>query len=146
MAVSVIVPVSLFQLFSIGIGPSSSHTVGPMRAAVRFLKEIEEEGKLEEIAMVQVELYGSLAMTGKGHATDLALILGLEGNTPEEVDPNQIDSNLDRIEKSGFLRLLGKHRVPFTMKKHLLFLFISVECPRGPIKKKLLLTTHPTFI
>ncbi len=119
MATSVIAPVSVFQLFSVGIGPSSSHTVGPMRAARTFALQIPD---LEEVGSITVELYGSLAMTGKGHATDLAIILGLEGNIPAEVNPNAIPGILARIEKSGFLRLLGKTRIPFCSKQHLLFL------------------------
>jgi L-serine dehydratase len=118
MAISVITPVSVFQLFSIGVGPSSSHTVGPMRAARLFAAEIPD---LEELGSITVELFGSLAMTGKGHATDMAILLGLEGNTPDAIDPNAISGILSRIEKSGFLRVLGKTRIPFKMHTHLLF-------------------------
>jgi L-serine dehydratase len=118
MATTLFTPVSLFQLFSIGIGPSSSHTVGPMRAARKFVTEL---GDLEELGSITIELFGSLAMTGKGHATDLALILGLEGNTPEEIEPNAVPGILSRIEKSGFLRVLGKARIPFNMQTHLIF-------------------------
>lgn len=118
MATSVVTSVSLFQLFSIGIGPSSSHTVGPMRAARQFASEIPN---IEDLGSITVELFGSLAMTGKGHATDIALLLGLEGYTPEGVDPNQVPTIISRIEKSGFLRVLGKVRIPFKMQNHLLF-------------------------
>ncbi|MBI2743210.1 MAG: L-serine ammonia-lyase [Chlamydiales bacterium] len=118
MAISVSTPVSLFQLFSIGIGPSSSHTVGPMRAARLFVSQLSD---LEEVGSITVELFGSLAMTGTGHATDIAVVLGLEGNLPEAIDPNQIPAILDRIEKSGFLRVLGKARIPFKMSQHLIF-------------------------
>lgn len=118
MATSVVTPVSLFQLFSIGIGPSSSHTVGPMRAAREFASNLSD---LEDLGSITVELFGSLAMTGKGHATDIATILGLEGYTPESIDPNQITEILGRIEKSGFLRVLGKARIPFNMEHHLIF-------------------------
>lgn len=118
MATSVATPVSLFQLFSIGIGPSSSHTVGPMRAAKSFVDQLPD---LEEVGSITAELFGSLAMTGKGHATDIATILGLEGHLPENVDPNQIPQIMDRIEKSGFLRVLGKARIPFQMDHHLIF-------------------------
>ena len=115
---SVSAPVSLFQLFSIGIGPSSSHTVGPMRAARQFASEIPN---IEDLGSITIELFGSLAMTGKGHATDIALLLGLEGYTPEGIDPNQVPVIMSRIEKSGFLRVLGKVRIPFKMATHLLF-------------------------
>lgn len=118
MATSIVAPVSLFQLFSIGIGPSSSHTVGPMRAARQFASAIP---RLEDLGSVTIELFGSLAMTGKGHATDIALLLGLEGYTPESVDPNMVPRIISRIEKSGFIRLLGQVRIPFKMQNHLIF-------------------------
>ena len=79
-------PLSAFDLFKIGIGPASSHTVGPMRAAHRFLLELESRGLLEAVARVEAALYGSLALTGKGHDTDKAVILGLCGELPERVD------------------------------------------------------------
>ncbi len=114
--------VSVFQLFSIGIGPSSSHTVGPMRAARTFVGELQEEGKLGLVSTLTIELFGSLAMTGKGHATDIALLLGLEGSAPEEVDPNAVESRVAYIRETGFIRLLGKHSIAFSEEKHLLFL------------------------
>ena len=79
--------VSIFELFKIGIGPSSSHTVGPMKAARLFLKNAVEEQHFDDASAVMVELYGSLALTGVGHGTDKAIIMGLEGETPEQVDP-----------------------------------------------------------
>ncbi len=78
---------SLFELFKIGIGPSSSHTVGPMRAANRFARSLEENGLLERVARVRVELFGSLALTGLGHGTDRGILLGLLGKQPDQVDP-----------------------------------------------------------
>src|SRR5919199_3126620 len=83
---------SVFDLFKIGIGPSSSHTVGPMRAAERFLRELETLGLLERTGRLEVRLYGSLALTGKGHATDKAVILGLLGEVPDRVDPDRADA------------------------------------------------------
>ncbi len=118
MAISVVTPVSLFQLFSIGVGPSSSHTVGPMRAARQFALQLAD---LEELGSITAELFGSLAMTGKGHATDIATILGLEGYLPEDTDPNEIPGIIGRIEKTGLLRVLGKTRIPFNMEHHLIF-------------------------
>jgi L-serine dehydratase len=115
-------PVSVFELFSIGIGPSSSHTVGPMRAAKLFVQGLSCEGKLETVGSVVVELFGSLAMTGHGHATDIALMLGLEGSSPEEVDPNAVESRIESIRETGFLKLLSRKKVPFSEDKHLLFL------------------------
>src|SRR5579872_1495252 len=113
--------VSLFQLFSIGIGPSSSHTVGPMRAARLFGLNLEGEGELGRVASVTIELFGSLAMTGEGHATDIAVILGLEGNSPEEIDPNTVEERIAYIQETGSLDLLGKHTIPFFREDHLIF-------------------------
>lgn len=104
---------SLFDLFKIGIGPSSSHTVGPMRAARRFVLELETAGRLHETARVRVDLYGSLALTGHGHGTDRAILLGLAGEQPDKVDPAAIDGIVQTIRDAHGLRLLGKHVVPF---------------------------------
>jgi L-serine dehydratase len=114
-------PVSLFELFSIGIGPSSSHTVGPMRAARLFALSIEKEARSGRLASLSVELYGSLAMTGKGHATDVAILLGLEGNTPEGVDPNRVKSRVQEIEKESLLNFLGSYALPFNPQEEILF-------------------------
>jgi L-serine dehydratase len=103
--------ISIFELFTIGIGPSSSHTVGPMRAARRFAQRLEREGLLTDLARLRVELFGSLAMTGKGHGTDRAVILGLEGETPEEVDPSWMPRRVAEIRAEGRLRLLGLREV-----------------------------------
>ena len=109
---------SLFELFKIGIGPSSSHTVGPMRAAYRFVSELPD---LSPVAGVQVELYGSLAHTGIGHGTDRAILLGLSGEKPDTVDPSQIDALVASIRSSGSLILGGRHRIPFAEASELLF-------------------------
>jgi L-serine dehydratase len=101
---------SVFDLFKIGIGPSSSHTVGPMVAARRFLVEC---GPLADAVGVEVHLYGSLALTGVGHATDKAVILGLMGETPQDVDPATVEDKLADAELDGELKLLGKQPVPF---------------------------------
>lgn len=114
--------VSIFDVFSIGIGPSSSHTVGPMRAARRFLVSLKEKEFFEDIASIQVELFGSLAMTGKGHATDIAILLGLEGETPEGVDPESIASCIERIRREKTVRLFGRREIPFSEETDLLFL------------------------
>src|SRR5579863_7192843 len=100
--------VSVFDIFKIGVGPSSSHTVGPMRAARQFLLDLEERGLFAGTAQVAVQLYGSLALTGKGHGTDRAVLLGLEGETPDGVDPDAIAVRLEKIRKSGKIRLLSK--------------------------------------
>ncbi len=114
--------VSVFELFSIGIGPSSSHTVGPMRAARQFTLGLYEEGKLDQVGSITIELFGSLAMTGHGHATDIALLLGLQGSAPEEVDPNAVESQIANIRETGSIRLLSRRQIPFSEERHLLFL------------------------
>jgi L-serine dehydratase len=115
------VPVSVFQLFSIGIGPSSSHTVGPMRAARLFAQQLESEGMLTHVASLTIELFGSLAMTGKGHATDIAVLLGMEGESPDSIDPNCVQDRIKRIETEQTLRVLGCHLIPFVIEENLVF-------------------------
>jgi L-serine dehydratase len=113
---------SVFDLFKIGIGPSSSHTVGPMVAARRFLQDyLQEAGSLDEVTGVEAHLYGSLALTGVGHATDKAVILGLMGETPQDVDPDSVDDRLAEAELDGVLKLLGTREVPFTSKTSLVW-------------------------
>ncbi len=112
--------ISVFDIFKIGIGPSSSHTVGPMKAARQFAQAIAESS-LADLHGVTVELYGSLGATGKGHGTDRAVMLGLMGETPEEIDPNTIDSKLQTIEAQRQLQLLGQHSVVFEPVKHIRF-------------------------
>jgi L-serine dehydratase len=104
----------VFDLFTIGIGPSSSHTVGPMRAARRFVMTLAAAVGLDDVATVQVELFGSLAATGPGHGTPQALILGLEGQEPETVDPDEAPAQLARIRERGRLRLAGGRVIRFT--------------------------------
>ncbi len=105
--------VSVFDLYKIGIGPSSSHTLGPMRAARTFAAGLDEAGALEAVASVRVTLHGSLAATARGHATDRAVLLGLLGETPEEVEPESVDALVAGVRRSGRLALLGRHEVPF---------------------------------
>ena len=113
--------VSVFDLFKIGIGPSSSHTVGPMRAAGLFCTAVRDAGLLERVARVHCELYGSLGATGKGHGSDRALMLGLEGEMPDLVDPDSIEARLRGIRDEGHLRLAGTHRVAFDEHRDLIF-------------------------
>jgi L-serine dehydratase len=113
--------ISVFDLFTIGIGPSSSHTVGPMRAARKFARRLEEEGALARVARVRCELYGSLAMTGKGHGTDRAVLIGLEGETPEAVDPGWMPKRVAEIRATGRIALLGRQEIPFEEKLDLIF-------------------------
>ena len=109
---------SLFELFKIGIGPSSSHTVGPMRAALRFVRELP---RAAQITRVQAELYGSLAHTGIGHGTDRAVLLGLSGEAPDAVDPAQIEPLLHEIRESHQLKLGGQNSVAFNEPTDLIF-------------------------
>lgn len=113
--------VSVFDLFKIGIGPSSSHTVGPMRAAARFARRLEERGVLTAVARVRGELFGSLAHTGRGHGTDKAVLLGLQGEEPDQVDPDAIPVSLEQIRAERRLRLLGRHPIAFDEKADLVF-------------------------
>ncbi|WP_164018904.1 L-serine ammonia-lyase [Pyxidicoccus trucidator] len=111
--------VSVFDLFKIGIGPSSSHTVGPMRAARTFALRLEEGGKLERLSKLKVELFGSLGATGKGHGSDKAVLLGLRGETPEGVDVESIPAVVARWRTEGRVALLGKRDVTFRDGEHL---------------------------
>jgi len=113
---------SVFDIFKVGIGPSSSHTMGPMRAAHDFAASLEREGLLAATEEIAVRLYGSLALTGVGHGTDRAILVGLEGADPETVDPNHIETTMRRIRESGRLRLLGKHEIAFDEPMQLLFM------------------------
>ncbi|MES2857658.1 MAG: L-serine ammonia-lyase [Pseudomonadota bacterium] len=113
--------VSTFDLYKIGIGPSSSHTVGPMRAAARFVEHhLAEAGRLQDVARVRAEVFGSLAMTGRGHGTDKALLMGLEGHWPNAIDPDLIPDALARIRGDKRIRLNGSHEVAFNEKTDLI--------------------------
>ena len=111
--------ISVFDLFSVGIGPSSSHTVGPMRAARMFVEGLERDGLLERVAGVKAELYGSLGATGHGHGSDKAVLLGLEGETPEGVDPDAVERRLVVLREQRAVSLLGRHRIRFVEDDHL---------------------------
>jgi L-serine dehydratase len=115
------VTTSLFDLYKIGVGPSSSHTMGPMRAACRFARELECRGVLERVARVQVELYGSLALTGLGHGTDRAVLLGLAGNEPAAIDPATIAATVEAIRAARRIELAGARSIPFEEFRDLVF-------------------------
>jgi len=115
------VTTSLFDLYKIGVGPSSSHTMGPMRAACRFARDLESDGLLDRVARVQAELYGSLALTGIGHATDRAVILGLAGNEPASIDPAAIESTVAAIRIQRRMSLAGSHPIQFDEPSDLVF-------------------------
>jgi L-serine dehydratase len=114
---------SVFDIFKVGIGPSSSHTMGPMRAAREFALGLERDGLLAQTDQIAVRLYGSLALTGAGHGTDRAVLAGLEGAEPETVDPDSIDPLLQRIRSSGRIKLLGRHEIAFDEPMQLLFMY-----------------------
>ncbi|MCO5130143.1 MAG: L-serine ammonia-lyase [Xanthobacteraceae bacterium] len=113
---------SVFDIFKIGIGPSSSHTVGPMRAAGQFVHALERDGLLAQVARVKVDLYGSLGATGRGHATDLGVILGLFGEMPDTIDPATVKPRLADLQRSGSLPLGGKHPIAFQRARDIAFL------------------------
>ncbi|MFF2850309.1 L-serine ammonia-lyase [Streptomyces sp. NPDC058001] len=106
--------ISVFDLFSIGIGPSSSHTVGPMRAARMFARRLKNDGLLAHTTSVRAELYGSLGATGHGHGTPKAVLLGLEGESPRTVDVEHADERVEQIRTTGRLSLLGAHEIAFS--------------------------------
>ena len=100
---------SILEMFKIGVGPSSSHTVGPMVAACKFVESLEHTGTLGRVSRVRTVLYGALALTGLGHGTDRATVAGLEGNMPQTVDTDHVNIIRHECESSGELLLAGKH-------------------------------------
>jgi L-serine dehydratase len=115
------VHISVFDIFKIGIGPSSSHTVGPMRAARRFAQRLEQDGQLAQTASVKVELFGSLGFTGKGHGSDKAILLGLEGDEPATVDVDSASGRVARVMETKRIKLLGTHEVAIDLGSQLIF-------------------------
>ena len=107
--------ISVFDLFKVGIGPSSSHTVGPMRAAATFAQQLLEQGFLTDVRRVEIRLYGSLSATGVGHATDRACIMGLMGEWPNSIDPTTIDSRIHTLRETGNLSLAGVVDIAFDL-------------------------------
>lgn len=112
--------ISTFDIFSVGVGPSSSHTNGPMRAAYEFINQLED---LEAVARVEVTLFGSLAYTGRGHGTDKAVVMGLAGETPETVDPDTINSRIESIKQNHSIQLNKTHAIAFGMELAIIFDF-----------------------
>jgi len=115
--------ISALDLFSIGIGPSSSHTVGPMKAARKFVATLDINHQLTQTHRIKIELFGSLAFTGKGHGTDNAILCGLEGNLPDTIDPAIIQPRTTEIIQQQKINLLGKHNIPFHITADLVFNF-----------------------
>ena len=112
--------ISVFELFKIGIGPSSSHTVGPMKAALEFVQDLEKAGQLQQVARLKSELFGSLGATGAGHGSPKAVILGLEGESPEGVEVEGIVARVENAKEGGRITLMGKHEIPFNYKEDLI--------------------------
>ncbi|MEU7887375.1 L-serine ammonia-lyase [Microbispora bryophytorum] len=123
--------ISVFDLFKVGIGPSSSHTGGPMAAAHKFARGLHRDGLLEKVTRVEAVLYGSLGLTGKGHGSDKAVLLGLSGDKPELVDVDTVDERLAAMRASGTVTLYGVQEIPFVVGEHLVF------------ERKLSLPHHP---
>jgi L-serine dehydratase len=143
------VTVSVFDLFKVGIGPSSSHTVGPMRAARMFAGALESEGVLADIASVRAELFGSLGATGHGHGSVKAVVLGLVGEYPDLVDPLAAEATVQDVRTSGVLQLMGKHPIEFSVdedimmhrRKRLPFhsngmLFVATDAAGNPLAER----------
>ncbi|MEM7073388.1 MAG: serine dehydratase beta chain, partial [Pseudomonadota bacterium] len=114
---------SCFELFKIGIGPSSSHTVGPMLAAWRFGQLLEAEALLDDLTRIQIDVYGSLAMTGHGHATDIALCMGLMGERPDQIDPDQIAPKMDLMREQQQVDCFARKQIRFVEADDLRFHF-----------------------
>lgn len=114
-------PISAFDMLKIGVGPSSSHTLGPWRAAERFVQEIKANGLLEHTATLAVHLYGSLALTGKGHGTDIAVQLGLCGEDPEFIPIEDVSAIPERIKQEQILNFAGSREVSFNPAQDILF-------------------------
>jgi L-serine dehydratase len=114
--------ISVFDLFKIGVGPSSSHTVGPMSAAAEFAAHLEGMALIPDVTRLKVELYGSLSATGIGHGTDKAVIMGLMGRRPATIDPDVIDPTIDTLKSTGELMLIGKRVVAFDWQRDMLLL------------------------
>ena len=113
--------ISTFEIFTIGIGPSSSHTVGPMRAARRFVEELKKKGSLTQVTRIKSELFGSLGQTGKGHGSDVAVLMGLEGNRPSKLDPDIVPERMETIRAEKQMNIAGEHPIRYNEKKDLVF-------------------------
>ncbi|MGB4773361.1 MAG: L-serine ammonia-lyase [Chitinophagaceae bacterium] len=133
--------ISVFDMFKVGIGPSSSHTLGPWRAAQQFCRGIEDRGWLFQVAAVRILLYGSLAKTGKGHGTDIAVQLGLCGEDPVHFEPDQLDHRIQDIRSMGLLLFAGKHEVPFNPDEDIEFL-MNESLPFHPNAVTFLVNLH----
>ena len=115
--------ISAFDIIKVGIGPSSSHTMGPWRAAEQFVRVLEQKNILIKTQQIKVELFGSLAKTGHGHGTDIAVLLGLDGEDYTKIDTNLVDAKVERIKTEHTIHLLGLRQIPFFYDDDLIFHF-----------------------
>jgi L-serine dehydratase len=129
--------ISVFELFKIGIGPSSSHTVGPMKAAAAFVGGLVANGGIDQVASIEVSLMGSLAFTGRGHATDKAVILGLSGETPDTVDLDAAEARVAQVRETKALNLAGRRAIPFDPERAIRFDTVT-PAPRHPNTMRLI--------
>ena len=113
--------ISVFDMLKIGVGPSSSHTLGPWRAAERWIAELEEQHVFDEVQSIKIYLYGSLSLTGKGHATDIAVVMGLLGTDPVTIDIDSISGSIDKIKTENKLYLGGKREISFSFLNDVVF-------------------------
>ena len=134
---------TIFNLFKIGIGPSSSHTVGPMLIAKQFCETVEQHGFLNNLTKIKIELFGSLGSTGIGHQSDVAVLLGLLGNHPKTVNIENVDSVLDDIQRTSTIKLLNKKQIKFSLKNDLI-LYQNKNLPFHPNAIKLTIYENST--
>lgn len=113
--------ISVFDMLKVGVGPSSSHTLGPWRAAQRWIRELKEKDRFQQVKQIHVDLYGSLSLTGKGHATDIASILGLLGHDPVTMDISIIDSEIQKVKDTGILFFNQEKEIPFSFQEDVKF-------------------------
>src|SRR5690606_38620804 len=115
--------ISVFDMLKIGVGPSSSHTLGPWRAAQRFIKRLGDDALIEDVEQIQIYLYGSLAKTGKGHGTDIAVALGINGDDPVTIDVDQIVPTIDRIKMGNKITLQEGKEIDFSFADDIVFMY-----------------------
>lgn len=133
--------ISVFDIFKIGIGPSSSHTMGPWKAALDFAESLKTENKISKVVKIQIELFGSLAKTGKGHGTDMGVMMGLLGEIPEEIDPDKIPALISKIHKEKKIHLLQEKEISFYPSKDIIYTF---DEQKGILSKEKL--SHPNTL
>lgn len=118
---------SVFDLFTVGIGPSSSHTVGPMRAAATFVERLRSRGQLDQVTRIESQLFGSLGLTGHGHGTVKAIVLGLQGEQPHLVDPIEAERRFEWSQAVGVLELGGTRAIPFDVRKDVVLHLVTLQ-------------------